>query len=131
MRLAAKSALKYGPVKLTGRQALAVGQGFIAAIAESGYSVHACAILPEHAHLVVRRHSRGVTQIVGHLKARATQRLIAEELWPDAERPVWGRKCWRVFLNDEEDVRRAIAYVERNPLKEGKPAQKWSFVVSF
>jgi hypothetical protein len=28
-------------------------------------------------------------------------------------------------------VRRAILYVEDNPLKEGKPRQRWSFVTPF
>src|SRR3954451_23190906 len=68
---AAKNALKYAPVKFTGRQALAVAKGFAKAIAESGYIVVACAILPDHVHMVVLRHVRLAERIIGHLKARA------------------------------------------------------------
>ena len=31
----------------------------------------------------------------------------------------------------DEDFARAIAYVEQNPLKEGKPRQRWSFITPF
>ena len=58
-RIEAKKALKYPGVRFSGRQALAVGVGFKRAIAESGYVVHACSILPQHAHLVIARLSGG------------------------------------------------------------------------
>jgi gluconolactonase len=88
-RLAAKRALKHDPVQLSGVQARAVGGGIAAAAEESEYVVHACAILPDHVHLVVARHDRDVRRIATQFKARATQRLKHEQLWPAAERPVW------------------------------------------
>jgi len=130
-RQRAKQSLKHPPVVLTGRQARAVGRGFARAAAEAGYHICACSILPEHVHLVVGRHERPVGRMVGHLKARATQRLKAEGLWPqDGHRP-WGGKGWKVFLDTPTDVQRAVAYVEANPAKENLPAQRWSFVVPF
>ena len=54
LRLAAKQALKYPPVQFNGRQASSIARGFATAIAEHGYRVHACSILPEHVHVVVR-----------------------------------------------------------------------------
>jgi len=129
--LAAKRALKYPPATLTGRQARAVGRGFARATREGRYAVHACSILPDHVHLVAGRHTRSVTRIVGHLKGRATQRLVADGLWPEQRPPVWAGRGWKVFLDTHEDVRRAIAYVEENPFKEGKPRQHWSFVTPF
>lgn len=38
---------------------------------------------------------------------------------------------WKVFLDTEEAIEDAIAYVEDNPIKEDKPAQKWSCVQPF
>jgi hypothetical protein len=32
-------------------------------------------------------------------------------------------------LDDNGDIARAIRYVEKNPVKEGKRRQQWSFVV--
>ena len=130
VRLAAKRALKHPPVVLSGIQARAVGHGFAWAIRESGYAVHSCSILPEHVHLVIGPHDRAATGVVKHLKTRATQRLIAECGWPRG-RPVWAKRCWKVFLYDPADVRRAIRYVRDNPAKEGLPPQHWSFVTSW
>jgi REP element-mobilizing transposase RayT len=137
LRVKAKEALKYPPVVFNGIQARAVGRGFRVACEKSGYEIWACAILPEHVHVVVRRHAQQIERIVGHLKGRATQQLLKEGLHPLAhcgnapsEPPpsVWCEKCWKVALDDDQDVRHAIAYVQRNPVKEGKKAQLWSFV---
>src|SRR5438270_709844 len=54
-RLAAKGALKYPAVEFTGLQARAVARGFAAYVARAGLPVWACAILPDHVHLVVPR----------------------------------------------------------------------------
>ena len=108
-RLEAKKALRYPPVRFNGRQALAVGMGFKRAITKSGYVVHACSILPQHAHLVIARCQRRAEQIIAHLKGRATQRLLAEGLHPltgfrrtDGSVPSpWARKGWPVFLESD------------------------------
>jgi REP element-mobilizing transposase RayT len=128
---AARSALRWPAVELTGRQALAVVQGFDTACGEAGYRIHACAILPDHVHLVIGSHGRGIRQLVGHLKARGTRQLKQSGLWIEGERPVWGAHGWNVYLDGESDVRRAIAYVQQNPIKEGKRAQRWSLVAPF
>lgn len=127
-RLAAKAALKFSPVRFTGQQALAISKGFDLARREGQYVFHACAIMPDHVHLVIARHDRAIRRIVGHLKTRARQRLVEEKLWPNAPRPVWGEQGWNVFLFTEQDVRQRIRYVEENPLKAGLKRQKWSFV---
>jgi hypothetical protein len=62
--------------------------------------------------------------------------LIDEGLHPFAHLPAKdGRppKCfaqgqWSVYLDTVDDVLRAVRYVEENPLKEGKPRQRWGFV---
>lgn len=135
-RRAMKSKLMYRPVAFTGGQALCVARGFARAIGESGYQVLACAILPSHAHLVVKRHRWPSERIAGHLKARATQALVAdgvhpfvEHRGPDGRFPsVWARRAWKVFLDTPEAIARAVRYVQENPLKENKRPQAWSFV---
>lgn len=127
LRLDAKRELKYPPVTLTGLQALAVGNGFHEAIAESGYILNACCVLPDHVHLVLVASRRKWSTVMAHLKGRATQHLITEREWPRG-RPVWAHGGWCVYLDEEDDVFRAIRYVEDNPLKEGKRRQRWSFV---
>ncbi len=136
-RRAAKEALQYPPVQFTGKQALCVAHGFRRAVDESSYVLLACSILPEHVHMVIARDSRKVEAIVGHLKGRASQELANDGLHPlagyrkpDGSYPSpWARGCWRVYLNDAEEMHRAIRYVEQNPVREGKRPQDWSFVV--
>jgi REP element-mobilizing transposase RayT len=139
LRLAAKQALKYPPVEFTGVQARAVGRGFARYVERSGLVVWACAILPDHVHLVLARHRLSVDQIVVQLKGDATRRLIDEGIHPFGEikekngRPpkCFARGEWSVYLDTPEDVVRSIRYVENNPGKEGKPRQTWSFVVPY
>jgi REP element-mobilizing transposase RayT len=138
-RLVAKKALSYPEVSLSGVQALAVANGFRAAVEEGKYQVYACSILPQHVHLVFAPHERDIRRIIGHLKARATQRLAADGLHPldryrqkaGAAPSPWGRKGWVVFLYSERHLIQAINYVADNPLKEGKRQQSWSFVQSY
>jgi REP element-mobilizing transposase RayT len=106
-------------------QALAISKGFAEAVRESGYSLYACAIMPDHVHVVAGRHAHEARRIAGHLKTRGTQKLTEAGRHPMREFGVlplptpWVRKCWKVFLETPEDVRRAIAYVEENPVKLG------------
>ncbi len=140
VRKAAKEQLKYPPVIFDGAQARAVARGFAQVLQEYDYPVHAFAILPEHVHLVIGRHTRSVERIVAHLKRGATLRLFEEDRHPlmryqgprGAVPSPWSKRTgWTVYLNDDQSVRHRIKYVEENPLKEGKPRQHWSFVKPF
>jgi REP element-mobilizing transposase RayT len=139
LRVAAKRALKRPPVQLSGLQARAVGRGFATAVERNGITFWACAILPEHVHLVIARHSSRIEQIANWLKGAATRALLAEGLHPfaalaqaDGKVPkCWAQGEWKVFLDKEEAIHRAIRYVEDNPQKEGKPRQHWPFVTPY
>ena len=49
---------------------------------------------------------------------------------PDGKRPsASGRKSWKVYIHTEAHYRAAVKYVVQNQPKEGKPQQRWSFVV--
>src|SRR5205814_4571270 len=120
-------------------QAGARGWGFADYGGKSGLRVWACSILPEHVRLVVGRSRLTIEQVVIQLKGDATGRLVGEGVHPFGHlaapggRPpkCWGRGEWKVYLDDPADVRRAIRYVENNPMKEGKPPQRWPFVVPY
>jgi REP element-mobilizing transposase RayT len=138
-RLAAKESLKLPAVQFTGLQARAIGTGFATYVKRSGLVVWACAILPDHVHLVLGRHRLLAEQLVIQLKGQATEQLMTEGIHPYVglkDRQGRTPKCfargeWKVHLNSIEDIVRAIRYVENNPIKEGKRLQQWSFVVPF
>ena len=138
-RLEAKRHLARHPVEFTGLQARAIARGFANYVERAGVLIHACSILPKHVHQVIARHRYPIEQIARLLKGAATTELLREGLHPFADSPYrdhtlptpWARRQWSVFLGDDEATRRAIRYVERNPIKDYKPAQHWSFVTPF
>lgn len=138
LRLAAKKALRRPAVEFSGLQARAVATGFARYFKRANLPVWACAILPDHLHLVIGRPKMDVEQLVIQLKGAATESLIEQELHPFGHiKDKNGRtpKCfargeWKVYL-DPEDVWRAIRYVHDNPVKEGKKQQRWSFVCAY
>jgi hypothetical protein len=118
-------------------QALAISRGFVTAIRKSGHHLLACAILPDHIHVVVGASRLNPRRVVGHLKREAALQLQSEGMHPfERDRSgrlpsCWAESCWCVYLDEDDDVRRAIRYVELNPEKEGKRRQSWSFVQPF
>jgi REP element-mobilizing transposase RayT len=138
-RLRTKEALTYPAVVFNGRQAQSIANGFAAMTAKADYRVYACSILPEHVHMVLGRYRYKVETMVRLLKAEATSQLTRDGLhalvcWPleDGSLPSpWAHGRWKVFLDNDETIRRAIRYVEDNPLKECKPRQYWKFVSRF
>ena len=130
LRLAAKRALKYPPVRLTGLQARAMRRGFAEYQKKNGLFVWACSILPDHLHLVIGQPRLAPTPMKIQLKGAAVRRLKTEGLHPQIPK-LFGRGGRCVFLDTAEAVRRRIDYVEQNPIKEGLPRQYWSFVTRF
>lgn len=135
-RLNAKENLRYPAVSLDERQRSVVADGFARFTVKNGLSILACAILREHVHLVIARHRYKVEQAVVLLKGAASSALVEQCVHPlerfavpDERMPqCWARGEWKVFLEAETDIERAIRYVEANPEKEGLPRQCWSFV---
>jgi REP element-mobilizing transposase RayT len=138
-RLRVKEALRYPAVVFDGLQARSIAHGFARMAAKAKYQVYACSILPEHVHLVLGRYRYKAETMVRLLKAEATTELLRDGRHPlagftepDGSTPSpWARGCWKVFLYSDEEMIRAVRYVEANPIKEGKPPQRWSFVVPF
>jgi len=130
--------LKYPAVQLTGTQSAAVGGGFNTAITKYGLAIWACSILPEHIHLVLARTGKSCESMTNFLKGEATKELNRQSLHPLAAHAEhgrtpqpWARKHWQVYLNSEQSIDNAIAYVNDNPIKENKPAQHWPCVTPF
>ena len=59
-RRAAKRSLKYPPVRFRDDQIATIADGFAVAAAEGNYAIHACAILPDHVHLILGPQERPI-----------------------------------------------------------------------
>jgi REP element-mobilizing transposase RayT len=133
--VATKLVLKRSAIKFSGLQAQAVAHGFADYAQQSKLSILACAFLPDHVHLVLASHRLSPGKLAIQLKGAATRELVRRELHPfgggTQSAKCFARGEWTVYLDTEEDVLRAIRYVEANPVKEGLRRQRWSFVRPF
>ncbi len=108
----------------------AIAEGFAECIREHRYTCYACAILPDHAHLLIRKHKHLAEQMIQNLQRSSAARLRSLGLRPP-EHPVWGLGGWKVYLDAPDDIWRTIRYVERNLVKHHLPAQHHPFVMSY
>ena len=138
-RDAARRALQYEPVSISGQQEVSIAKGFATHIVKSNYTVWACSILPEHTHLVIARHTYKVEQMVNLLKGASTRQITEDglhpfqEITPEGDRlpRMWAAHEWKQYLDSEQAIEQAIEYVVQNPIREQKAAQQWSFVTPF
>jgi hypothetical protein len=138
-RLAAKAALARTPVEFSAEQCLAIGMGFLHYVRRSGCIIHACSILPTHAHLVVLRMQYPIEQVSNLLNGAGSAELTRRGLHPFADQPYsngkiptpWARHERSCFLDCEADILRSIDYTEKNPAKENKPRQRWQCVTPY
>lgn len=113
---------------LAKRQALA--DAFSRVTSDFNYTVYACAILSNHAHLIVRRH-RDDAQTIWDVYAGASREELRHMEGVPTEHPIWSKRPCKVFLHTPQEVRDRIDYVNNNPAKEGLPPQHHAFVSSY
>lgn len=68
--------------------------------------------------------------MIARLQDAAREELVRSELVAE-DHPVWTVGGWKVFLDSAQAVRSCIAYVERNPEREGMRRQAWGFVTAY
>ena len=104
-----------------------IAQSFDDTIASQSYTCYACAILPDHVHILIRKHRDRAQTMIANFQDGSREQLRATGLREPCH-PIWGGPGWKVFLDSPEDIQRTIPYIEKNPAKLGLPAQKWEFV---
>jgi REP element-mobilizing transposase RayT len=104
----------------------AISDAFSKVIAERKYTVWACAILSNHAHMVIRVHRDDALRMWHAFaeESRTRLRLFAEI---GSAHPIWSSRPYKVFLYTPDEVHSRVQYVELNPEKEGLPRQHYDF----
>jgi len=126
----AREVLKFPLLELSAVAVQAAAEGFAQAISTERYTCYACAILPDHVHVVIRKHKHQAEQMIEALQSASRLRLSMLGLrTPD--HPVWATGGWKVFLEHPDEVRQRIHYIEQNPIKHRLPAQHWTFVQEY
>src|SRR5262245_15297656 len=107
-----------------------VAGSFARVIREAGYTCYACALMPDHVHLLVRRHRDQAEVMLERFQEASREDLIAAGRRPVVH-PVWGGPGWKVFLNSRDGIERVIRYIRANPVIIGRPIQEWPFVTPY
>lgn len=107
-----------------------IAVAFQEVIAAHKYTCYACAIMPDHIHMVTRKHKHQAEEMIANFQECSRLRFYADGLRA-AKHPVWGGPGWKVFLDHPDEVRREVRYVEENPLKLRAPVQRWPFVTAY
>src|SRR5437762_4248914 len=87
-----------------------VGKCLGETIQERGYTCYACAVMPDHIHLLIRRHRDKAEVMLAQFQHATREKLIADERRAPAH-PVWGGPGWKVFLDSQERVEQVIMYI--------------------
>jgi REP element-mobilizing transposase RayT len=126
----AASTLQHALVSFEQTEFPIVAEAIRHAVEDCDYTCYACAVMPDHVHMVIRKHRDLAEDMINKVQALSRKRLIDSGLRP-ANHPTWTRGGWKVFLDHPDDVRRTIQYVEDNPVKLRLPRQQWSFVAPY
>ena len=107
-----------------------IGQIIGREIAARGYICYACAIMPDHVHLMIRRHCDRAEDMIERFQ-ETTRTALIEAGKRGPTHPVWTKGGWKGFLNTRGDFERDIKYILQNPDKIGRPEQEWIFVTAY
>jgi REP element-mobilizing transposase RayT len=126
----AGNVLKYPLLTLAPSQFPVVAAALADVIFQRRYTCYACAVLPDHVHMVIRKHRDKGEDMIEHLQQASRMRL-QESGHGSADHPIWTQGGWYGFLDRPQAVRVRIRYIEQNPSKAGLPAQRWPFVKDY
>jgi REP element-mobilizing transposase RayT len=126
----AEPRLQFPVIRFDREQFADIAAAFAETISNRPYTCYACAIMPDHVHMAIRKHRDSAEQMIEKLQNESREYLQKNGVVP-AVHPVWTLKGWHVFLDLPADVRSCIRYVEGNPMKEGLTRQEWPFVTVY
>ncbi len=126
----AKEVLKFPILKFSRDDVDTIACSFAECIRKQVYTCYACAIMPDHIHLLIRKHRKQAEDMIEDFQAVSRLRLRNAD-HRTHDHPVWGGPGWKVFLEHPDDIRRTIPYIEQNPVKWRLPEQHWEFVTPY
>ena len=104
-----------------------IADAFAQTMQDCRYTCFACAILSNHAHVIIRKHRDRAETMIDHLRTESSARLCRLADFPD-NHPVWNTGHYKKFLFTPEDITRTVAYIRDNPMRERIPEQNFPFV---
>jgi hypothetical protein len=126
----AQDALKFPLLRFSPEELHAVIISFGEVIQRFGYTCYACAVLPDHVHLCIRKHRDLAEDMIANLQFASAEAVRRVGLRA-SNHPVWGGPGWKVFLDSVEDIERTNGYIEANPTKLRMAPQLFPFVTLY
>ena len=125
----AQGSLKHTLIKFDDAETELLRLAFGQTIKQRCYTCYACAIMPDHVHMLIRKHRDQAEDMISAFQDAGKAALLEKPQAPRvAEHPVWGGPGWRVYLNSPQSIERVAEYIRQNPTKAKQPSQHWPFV---
>ncbi len=125
-----QNAIKYSLLDFEIEDFPVVADALSQVIQERRYTCYACAIMPDHVHILIRKHKHQAEEMLENFQVVSRLRLRNAGL-RTFDHPVWGGPGWKVFLDSPDSIRRTICYIDENPVKRRLPRQCWAFVKEY
>jgi REP-associated tyrosine transposase len=106
---------------------LLIAQAFAKIFAERGWTCWACAVLRDHAHLLLRNH-KDKSDLMWRLLAEQSANSLRGIATIKKDHPIWSARPYQVLLISKPEVIARIPYINGNPSKHRLPHQHWDFV---
>jgi REP element-mobilizing transposase RayT len=127
----AKLVLKHPLLEVRDDAVPCVANAIAEVMEQQCYTCYACAIMPDHVHILLRKHKHLAEEMLDFLQDGSRCALIDAGHRP-SDHPVWtGGGGWIVYLDHPDEVERTIPYIEANPVKARLPRQDWPFVTTY
>jgi REP element-mobilizing transposase RayT len=126
----AKELLKFPLLTFAPEEVAAIATAFAEVISSMRYTCYACAIMPDHVHLLVRKHKHLAEEMIQNFQD-ASRIAVRQAGLRHFDHPVWGGPGWKVFLDSVPDIERTDRYVVLNPEKAKLRPQRWNFVTPY
>src|SRR5262249_18943986 len=123
----ARVRLKHLQIQFDLDQITLIGEAFHEVMRRQRYTCYACAIMPDHVHVLIRKHRHWAEEMIEKLQ-EASRDYLVERGAVAMEHPVWTMGGWQRFLEHPDDIERVIRYIRENPPYEGMDEQHWDFV---
>ena len=97
-REAASGYLKHALLTFSEHDVREIGDAFRDVIEEQTYTCWACVVMPDHVHLLIRKHKHKAEEMIENFQTHSRLRLRALGS-RKPNHPVWGGPGWKVFLD--------------------------------
>jgi len=126
----AHKVLSYPVLRFYQADILTIGKAIAEIIDAHKYTCFACAIMPDHVHILIRKHRDLGEEMIEHLQDGSRDRFCERGVC-DPGHPVWTDGGWKRYLFTPGMIRGVIRYIEDNPSEIGWPRQAWAFVTPY